>query len=205
MKQKLLTLAFIALFSSIVSFAQTSDQKKGKYTISGKVIDKVSSKSIDYASVALYKNGADKAETGVITDNKGNFSLLNLLNGNYYLKIEFMGYESKKVEFTILNSNVFLEEPIILNINSVMLGAVTVTGKAEEKQITVEKTKIDLSKSTASTTGSITEILKSQPAVTIDNDNNIFLRGNKNISIMIDGRPTTLTALSAIPVKKKKR
>ena len=161
MKQKLLTLAFIALFSSIVSFAQTSDQKKGKYTISGKVIDKVSSKPIDYASVALYKNGADKAETGVITDNKGNFSLLNLLNGNYYLKIEFMGYESKKVEFTILNSNVFLEEPIILNINSVMLGAVTVTGKAEEKQITVEKTKIDLSKSTASTTGSITEILKS--------------------------------------------
>jgi len=199
MKQKLLTLAFIALFSSIVSFAQTSDQKKGKYIISGKVIDKVSSKPIDYASVALYKNGADKAETGVITDIKGNFSLLNLLNGNYYLKIEFMGYESKKVEFTILDSNVFLEEPIILNINSVMLGAVTVTGKAEEKQITVEKTKIDLSKSTASTTGSITEILKSQPAVTIDNDNNIFLRGNKNISIMIDGRPTTLTALSAIP------
>jgi len=199
MKQKLLSLVFIALFTSIFSFAQTSDPKKGKFTISGKVIDRISSKPIDYASVALYKNNTAIAETGVITDNKGNFSLLNLQNGSYYLKIEFMGYESKKVEFTILDSNVLLAEPITLSVNSVMLGTVTVTGKTDEKKITVEKTKIDLSKSASSASGSITEILKNQPSVTIDNDNNIFLRGNKNISIMIDGRPTTLTALSAIP------
>jgi len=199
MKQKLLVLIFSAFFIANTASAQPFGEKKGKFSISGKVIDKESSKHIEYASVALYLASDNKLATGVITGQKGDFVLINIQNGVYYLKIEFMGYEAKKVACTVLDSNIKIAEPIELKINIVLLGAVQVTGKTDEKQITLEKTKIDLSKSTASATGSITEILKSQPSVTIDNDNNIFLRGNKNILVLIDGRPTTLNALSTIP------
>ena len=199
MKQKKLVFIFFSLFILNVGSAQQSDRHKGKFTISGKVIDQENSKPIEYASIALYLASDNKLITGVITNQKGDFSLTGIQNGVYSLNIEFMGYESNKIKCIILDSNVKIEEPIKLRINSVLLSSIQVTGKTGEKQITLEKTKIDLSKSTASTTGSITEILKSQPSVTIDNDNNIFLRGNKNILVLIDGRPTTLNALSTIP------
>jgi len=199
MSQKTLISIFISFFLFNAASAQPFGEKKVKFTISGKVIDKESSKPIDYASVALYLASDNKLVTGVITGQKGEFTLIDLQNGVYYLKIEFLGYEAKKVECTVLDSNVKIAESIALNVNSVLLGAVKVTGKTDEKQITLEKTKIDVSKSISNATGSISEILKNQPSVTIDNDNNIFLRGNKNILVLIDGRPTTLNALSTIP------
>ena len=48
-------------------------------------------------------------------------------------------------------------------------------------------------------TGNVTDVLKSQPSVTIDADEKIYLRGNANILILVDGRPSTLTSLNSIP------
>ena len=199
MVNKLLASILIAQALSLAASGQPSDVNKDKYSITGKVIDKESSKPLDYASVALYREPENSVVSVVITNQKGDFSLVGLTNGNYYIKVDFMGYESHKEEYSILNSNLKIENPIALSLSSKLLSSATVIGKVDEKQITLEKTKIDLSKSTAAFTGSITEILKSQPSVTIDNDNNIYLRGNKNILVLIDGRPTTLTALTTIP------
>lgn len=179
--------------------AQPSDTKKDKYTVSGRVIDKESSKPLDFASVALYRVMDNTLLTATITNQKGDFTLQEIPDGNYYIKVDFMGYVSQRVECTVDGLNKKIGTPIMLTLNSFAIAAATVTGKTDEKQISIEKTKIDLSKSTASSTGSITEVLKSQPSVTVDNDNNIYLRGNKNVLVLIDGRPTTLTSLSSIP------
>jgi len=195
-----LTLLVFLIFTLTITLnAQPSDNKKGKYSISGKVVDKESSKPLDFASAALYKAIDNTLLTAAITNQKGDFTIQEIPDGSYYIKVDFMGYISQRVECTVSGSNIKIDAPITLSLSNFMIAAATVTGKTEEKQISIEKTKVDLSKSTASSTGSITEVLKSQPSVTIDNDNNIFLRGNKNILILIDGRPTTLTSLSSIP------
>ena len=48
-------------------------------------------------------------------------------------------------------------------------------------------------------TGSVLEILKSTSSVTVDNDENVAIRGNSNVLILMDGIPTTVSNLSAIP------
>ena len=192
-------LVFFIFSITITANAQPSVNKKGKYTISGRVVDKESLKPLDFASAALYKTVDNTLLTAAITNQRGEFTIQEVPDGSYYIKVDFMGYISQKVECSIDGSNKKIDTPIMLVLNSFTIAAATVTGKTDEKQISIEKTKVDLSKSTASSTGSITEVLKSQPAVTIDNDNNIYLRGNKNVLVLIDGRPTTLTTLSSIP------
>jgi outer membrane cobalamin receptor len=85
-------------------------------------------------------------------------------------------------------------ESSVLSLNEVQIKATR-----SEKQINIEKTKINVAQNIASISGNITEILKSQSSVNIDGENNIYIRGNKNILILIDGIPTTVANLNSIP------
>ena len=62
-------------------------------TISGKVIDKNLNQPIPYATIII-NDGADKLISGGITTEDGTFSITDIPNGNYILKIQFIGYKS---------------------------------------------------------------------------------------------------------------
>ena len=65
--------------------------------ISGTVIDSVTKKPVDYATINLFK-GNDKAPfNGVVTDEKGNFKLDNVAPGSYKVTISFLGYPTKTI------------------------------------------------------------------------------------------------------------
>ena len=42
-------------------------------------------------------------------------------------------------------------------------------------------------------------MLKSQSSINIDAENKVYLRGNSNILILLDGLPTTVTSLNSLP------
>ena len=80
------------------------------------------------------------------------------------------------------------------------LKSIVVTGRAASKNVTIERTRITPASSVTSATGSVLEVLRNSPAVTIDNSNQVSIRGNSNVLILVDGVPTTLDNLSSIPV-----
>ena len=86
-----------------------------------------------------------------------------------------------------------------MNSSSVSLAEVQVTGKMNEKQVSIEKTRINVSQNISAVSGNVTDVLKSQSSINIDADNNIYLRGNSNILILMDGKPTTVSSLNSIP------
>ncbi|MDD3665924.1 MAG: outer membrane beta-barrel protein, partial [Bacteroidales bacterium] len=51
----------------------------------------------------------------------------------------------------------------------------------------------------SSSTGSIAQVLMNQPNITLDNDQNVSIRGNKNVLLLVDGVPTTVGSLQNIP------
>ena len=65
--------------------------------------------------------------------------------------------------------------------------------------MTIEKTKINIAQNISSVSGNVTDVLKSQSSVSVDGENNVYLRGNKNILILMDGIPTTISSLNSIP------
>jgi len=78
-----------------------------KGRIAGKLIDTLSGKPVEFATVVLLDATQQKEVDGVITDEKGVFKLQNVKNGKYEVAISFLGYEAK----TIKDIELTLEKP----------------------------------------------------------------------------------------------
>lgn len=182
------------MFFGFTSYCQNSN-----YSISGRLIDSTSNEPIEFASVAAYKLPDNVLVTGAMTNAKGEFFLNKLANGKYHIKSSFVGYQTNSKVVEISNSSVKLSNPLFLVNSSISINEVEVTATKNEKQITIEKTKINVQQNISSVSGNITDVLKSQSSISIDAENNVYLRGNKNILILMDGVPTTISGLSSIP------
>ena len=174
-------------------------QKNHGFSLSGTVVDSVTRQPLEYASVAIYQTTKPAPLAGIFTNDKGEFVFPNLDNGIYNVKINFIGFKAKTENFAINNSSVKLSEPILMISSTIYLSEYQVTGELNEKQTSIEKTKINVAQNISALSGNVTEILKSQPSITIDAENNIYLRGNSNILILMDGKPTTIGSLNSIP------
>lgn len=187
---KLITALLMLFCSPITVFAQ-----RAICSISGKVIDEKQN-PVSYASVAIY-NGSVPL-TGVITDNDGKFLLkINQSSNEYRLAVEFIGYAKFEGRITPDKPRINLGV-IALKEDAIALGEVVVTGKEVAQKSTVEHTTINASANMASSKGTAIDVLRSASSVSITNDE-IAIRGNKNILVLMDGVPTTASDLSTNP------
>ena len=166
-----------------------------KCSVNGRVTDEKNA-SVAYASVAIYKGSTPIA--GVITDNEGSFSLeINQSKEDYQLVIEFIGYTKHSLPITPDKNRISLGT-IVLKEDANMLEGASVSAKEISRKSSVEHTTINASANLASSKGTAIDILRSASSVSISN-NEISIRGNSNILVLMDGVPTTATDLSTIP------
>ena len=178
----------------LLSLSFYSAAQQSKCTISGRISDE-QNVPVAYASVAVY----DDAEpiTGIISDNNGKF-VLKIPAGNKEIKlaVEFIGYARYTCNLIPNKSNIDLGL-IKLKDDSIALEGAAVTAKEVTHKSTVEHTTINAAANMVSDKGTAIDILRSASAVTISNDE-ISIRGNSNILVLMDGVPTTASDLSTI-------
>ena len=185
-----LLILLITIFTTANLYAQNS-----KCTIVGKVVD-VNQKPIAYASVAIYN--ATVPITGEITDNDGKFSLkVGQSDETLRLVIEFIGYTRHEISITPNTSHINIGT-LTLHEDAISVGEVVVSAKEVAQKSTVEHTTINASANMASSKGTAIDILRAASSVSITNDE-ISIRGNSNILVLMDGVPTTASDLSTIP------
>lgn len=63
----------------------------------------------------------------------------------------------------------------------------------EELQVQIDKKVFNVDKQLTSQGGTALDALENVPSVTVDMDGNVSLRGSANVTILIDGRPSSLT------------
>ena len=179
----------------IMSLCCIAAAGQNKCNITGTVVD-TKGEAISYASAVLYDDG--KIATGGVTSDNGKFILtVDSSSKEFELSVEFIGYIKKVMNISptgrSLNlGNITLEEDIHL------LDEVVVTARTEALKASLERTSINASANMSSSKGSAIDVLNSASSVTISNDV-ISIRGNSNILVLIDGIPTTVSDLSAIP------
>ena len=172
-----------------------STAQQSKCTISGHITD-AQNAPIAYASVAVYDD--TKAIAGTITDDNGKFMLkIPMSNDGYELAVEFIGYTRHTCTISANKSNIVIST-IVLKEDTIALEGATVTAKEATQKSTVEHTTINATANLASDKGTAIDILRSASSVTISNDE-ISIRGNTNILVLMDGIPTTASDLSTIP------
>ena len=146
--------------------------------------------------MAVYNS--EKLVTGAITNDKGVFTLnVEQSENEIRLAIEFVGYIKEEIKLIPDKLKIDIGN-IVLKENVVMLEDVVVSSTAVSHKSTVEHTTINASANIASSKGSALDILSTSSSVSIQNDE-ISIRGNKNILVLMDGIPTTVTDLSSIP------
>ena len=194
--KKSITIIYIFLWTILNSaFAQNNQNP----SVSGKLLDNTSKEAIEYASVILYSLPDTTMVTGVITNSEGVFTFDKIPQGSYLLKSSFVGYETLMKTIEINKTPFQFPEALYMIPSTLTLGEVTVSATRSEKQITVEKTKVNVARSMSQASGNVADILKNQSGVSMDAEGNIYLRGNKNILVLMDGVPTTATSLNSIP------
>ena len=164
-------------------------------SIKGKVIDEIES-PLPYVSVAVYHD--DKIITGTITNDEGVFTLkVQQSEEELRLTFDFVGYIKEEIKIIPNKAKIEIVD-VVLKENVVMLEDVVISSTAVSHKSTVEHTSINASANIVSSKGSALDILSASSSVSIQNEE-ISIRGNKNILVLMDGVPTTITDLSTIP------
>lgn len=168
---------------------------QNKCNLSGRVVD-IKGEGITYASAVVYDS--DKVVAGGVTDSKGRFNFtVNQSAKELVFSVEFIGFTKKELNIKPSVASLNLGE-IVLEEDAQLLGEVVISAKAQSQKASLERTSINASANMAFAKGSALDVLSSASSVTISNET-ISVRGNSNILVLMDGIPTTVTDLSAIP------
>jgi outer membrane receptor protein involved in Fe transport len=186
----LLITIFCSVLSAKAQLGGGGSSVLGK--ISGTIVDSVTKKPLDYATVSLFKSGGKAPLNGAVTDEKGNFSLNNIAVGNYKLVVSFIGYPSKTIDPVTTTR----EKPdaklgsIVLAPSSKTLNAVVIEGQQSVIENRIDKIVFNAEKDLTSAGGNATDILRKVPLVAVDINGNVSLRGDQNVRVLINGKPS---------------
>jgi len=171
--------------------------------VKGEIEDSLSGDPVEYANIVLFKVKDSSMITGTITSEKGQFQLTKIPYGKYYLTASFIGYKNItipniiiKPQATEVNIGIIKLEPSSSN-----LSTVNITGEKKLMEFKLDKKVVNVDKIITTTGGTAIDVLQNVPSVTVDFDGSVSLRGNSNITILIDGRPSSVTGtkLEQIP------
>lgn len=186
---------YIIIISVLLLIHSAGVYAQNSCSISGTVLD-AEGETISYATAVLYDG--DKIIAGTLSDENGRFQLsTGRSSGKLTLSVEYLGYYRKDIGISVSAPSVTLGN-IVLEENSRLLGEAVVTAVTEPQKKAVERTSINAAANMTSSKGSAIDVLRSASSVTISNDV-ISIRGNSNILVLMDGIPTTVSDLSAIP------
>ena len=165
----------------------------GAAIIRGKIIDSLSGKPLEYATITLLDKSNGKTITGTTSNTAGQFALENIAMGEYRLLIEFIGYKSITMpRLVIAKRNEIAElRNIPLVKDAKLLSGVTVTAQAKLIDNKIDKLVFNAEKDLSSQGGVATDVLKKVPQVSVDVDGNVELSGSSSIRFLINGKPST--------------
>ncbi len=189
----LLFLSIIILPTSAQNYQQ--GQQPSLSSVKGKVLDEKTNQGVMYASVIVRHLKDTTFISGAIADTTGKFQIDNLKPGKYLMKISFIGYQTFTDTLKLFPpQSVFVLGNILLKSSSTNLNEVVVEGTKDAFQQNFDKKVFNVDRNNFSVGGSTLDVLKQVPAVNVDIDGNISVRGSENVQIFIDGKPAGLTA-----------
>lgn len=191
MKQFSFFLALLMLFIG-GAHASPGDNAGG---VTGTVIDAVTKEPIPYATVAIKRKADGNTITGIVTDDRGNFLIKDLEDNNYFIEIQFVGYQTFTKNFAVEKGtrNVQLGT-IELTENVTELEGVELVAERSTIEQKIDRKVINVGKDLTTAGASAADIMNNIPSVNMDQDGNLSLRGNQNVRVMVDGK------LSNVPV-----
>jgi outer membrane receptor protein involved in Fe transport len=180
---------FLVLLITTISFAQK------EITITGKVIDAEEKFALEYATISFINKTENTVVTGGITDFDGKFEI-EVPSGTYDVKIEYLSYKTKTYTDKLLDKSINLGT-VSLSLNLEALDTVEIIAERTTADIKLDKKIYTIGKDLTVQGGTVSDVLDNVPSVSVDVEGNVALRGNDDVRILINGKPSGLVGLNS--------
>jgi len=203
MTKKILT-SFILLFTSLI-FAQNEKE----ITVKGKIVDAATNTPLEYATIVFKKTTDASNVTGGITDTKGNYNI-KVAAGTYNISFEYIGFKKLTVTNKSITENTNLGTTS-LSVDAETLDEIEIVAEKTTVDIRLDKKIYNIGKDLTTAGGTVSDALNNVPSVSVDIEGGISLRGNENVRILINGKPSALAGfgdsnvLSQLPAEAIER
>ena len=182
-----------AVLAPGASNAQQPARTRGE--LRGTVVAATSGQPVASASVAVRPAAAgDTALAGGATAHAdGTFRVERLRPGRYSVRVRALGYAPlvRIVTVTDAGGTIDLGRLALANV-AAQLGAVKVQGEQAAATLAPDRNTFQTKDLPAAAGGTAIDVLRNVPQVEVDADNNVSVRGNQNVTVQINGRPTPL-------------
>ena len=179
----------------IVLLSINLNAQQSSISIYGTILDSESNSPLEYATISVYSPNDSIVKFGGISNANGKFNL-EVSKGKYNIKIEYISFKEKLIK----NINVFKSidlGAIELVIDQNVLDEVELIGEKTQVEIKLDKTVYNIGKDLTLRGSSVSDVLDNLPSVAVDIDGNVSLRGNQNVRILINGKPSGLVGISS--------
>lgn len=186
MKKIKSVLILVLFFNTLFSFAQEGTNQKIKIT--GKVVEKISKQPLEYATITFLIPNNPKPVAGGITNPKGEFDI-EIKPGVYDIKIEFISFKVNEIKQKTLKNSSSLGL-ISLEEDANQLNEVIIRSEKTTVEIKLDKKVYNVGNDLMVKGGTVSDVLDNIPSVSVDVEGNVSLRGNDNVRVLIDGKPS---------------
>src|SRR6185436_7723667 len=197
MMRKNLSIFILLLYSALLH----AQSKEGN--ISGTIKDN-EGKPVAYANAVLVQSSDSTLVKGAITDEGGKFVFEDIEAGSYNLMVAQVGYK-RHAEPVSYDGNDMTLPPVTLEGGAVNLEEATIEAVKPFIEHRVDRSVVNVENSIVNSGSTVLEILKRSPGVTVDQDGNVSLKGKQGVQIMIDGKPSYLSASDLANMLKNMR
>lgn len=189
------------LFTVLLINSPVSGQGTGaQFLLSGKIMD-TENAVVPFGNAAVYNALDSVLVTGAVSDAEGRFEV-GVKPGSYYLRITFLSYEDKVIPgVTVTNGDINLGT-IVLNPSTDVLDEVIVQGEKYAVELQLDKRVFNVSQDLSNIGANAADILGNLPSISVDIDGAVSLRGSENVTIWINGRPSSLTSRDPDALRK---
>lgn len=175
-------------------------------TVTGRItaiiLDSLTKKPVDYASISLIKVKDNKSVNGGVTDAKGKVVLQNVVPDEYKLTVGFMGYKTRTLDVKTTpekpdhNTGIIYISPLAGNLKEV-----EITGQKALIENKVDKLVYNAEQDITNAGGDATDVMRKVPMLSVDINGNVQLRGS-SVRVLINGKPSGTMANSVADALK---
>jgi hypothetical protein len=190
----MLTTLFLTA-ATLSTQAQTPPNPTSPNKISGTIKDD-KGQVLEAVTVTLLSARDSSRVRETVTGKTGHFGFSDVPAGKYLVLASSVGYNKLySLSFEVPGGLVSRTlPPLMLTGTSTSLKEVAVVGKRPPIEQKADRTIINVDASPSNAGSTAMDVLEKAPGVTLDKDDNISLKGKQGVTIMIDGKPTYLSA-----------
>jgi hypothetical protein len=187
MKQKLLLILAIGLFTTISAFAQSPSK------VSGQINDN-NGKPIASATILLQSAKDSSLVKTAITDGKGAYEINQAKPGRYFVSATVSGMKKTASSVFEVKENENVIAPVLTAQPATKdMAGVTVTSAKPMVEVRADKTILNVEGTINAVGNDALELLRKSPGVMVDKDDNLSLAGKNGVQVYIDGKPSPLS------------